>query len=304
MRIKHSLVIAALALGACADNTSNTDTSGDAGLGQTPAAPGGTIPERDPSTDSLEPATGGGDPVTGGAAGSGTSGTTGTQRSAPTTSPAATPENDAGSRAPGGVSSDTSGNGRSGDMNRGSAPGASPDATGASTPQRPESAPSTPGIEPSGSMAPGGTSAETAGASSDAAAFVQKAMTADMLEIQAAQLAASRSQNNEVRAFAQMLAREHTKASEQLKQLVSASKMAMPAPGRDIETQLQRLRTADNFDRSFLDMVVEAHEQAIPTFERYSRTGESPSLRDFAQKQIPILKKHQQEAERIRSSLN
>jgi putative membrane protein len=95
--------------------------------------------------------------------------------------------------------------------------------------------------------------------------FVQKAATSDMFEIQSGQLAATQAENDDVKSFGQKMVDDHTKTSEELKQLVEGGKVQTQLP-----TELDQEHKADldqrqqvkgsEFDRTYTNSQVKAHE--------------------------------------------
>lgn len=75
------------------------------------------------------------------------------------------------------------------------------------------------------------------------------------------------------------------------------------ADGLDQEhrTKLDDLRSASGaeFDRMFLQMQIEAHEDAIAMFEHYSEQGDEQALQQHAEQALPELRAHLEEAERL-----
>ena len=112
---------------------------------------------------------------------------------------------------------------------------------------------------------------EAHGASGDARHFVQTISMHNTAEIQLAQLAVGRAQSSDVKAFAQMMIRDHTKAGNELKQAVSGQNVDMTAGQMDQkhETLMARLRTlrGAEFDREYMKAMVEGHKQVSSMLE-------------------------------------
>lgn len=56
-----------------------------------------------------------------------------------------------------------------------------------------------------------------------------------------------------------------------------------------------------NFDRSYEQMQVQAHENAVNLFQSYSQKGDNAELRAWAAKTLPALQQHLQHAENCKS---
>lgn len=117
--------------------------------------------------------------------------------------------------------------------------------------------------------------------------FVDAAAGATMFGLQAADLALARSRSQAVRQFAAATARDHRHASGELrKALAQSGKALVPAAALPTERQKDILKLTTvalaEFDRTYLEIQVEAHEDELQALERYGQAGEVPSLRAFA----------------------
>lgn len=134
-------------------------------------------------------------------------------------------------------------------------------------------------------------------------AYVQMAAASDLFEIQSSQLAVSRAQNPQVRAFAQMLIEHHTATTQQLTAAASAagtmpSPMLMPMQAEMI-SQLQGANGAE-FDRVYLRQQVPAHQMALALHQNYASNGDTPGLRTVAAAAVPIVRQHLDRARALR----
>lgn len=135
--------------------------------------------------------------------------------------------------------------------------------------------------------------------------FVTKATNANMFEIQSSQLALEKSKNQDIQQFAQMLIDDHTKAGKELKSVLSDADTNIKAPQKldqEHAGKLGQLKSAagTDFDKSYLQMQMDGHEQAVELFQSYSQNGDNPALKSWAGKTLPTLQKHMQKAEAIK----
>jgi putative membrane protein len=154
----------------------------------------------------------------------------------------------------------------------------------------------------------GGMAGGTAAAAGDMtpnqrSAYVQMAAASDLFEIQSSQLAVSRAQNPEVRAFAQTLIEHHTMTTQQLTAAATAagtppSPALMPMQAEMI-AQLQGANGAD-FDRMYMRQQVPAHEMALALHQNYASKGDTTSLRTVAAAAVPIVRQHLDRARALR----
>ena len=126
-------------------------------------------------------------------------------------------------------------------------------------------------------------------------AFMNDAAPGGMAEVELGKLAASKAQNAEVKAFGQKMVEDHSKASEELKQLAAQKKVMLPPDvlpkHKEIMDKLSKLSGAD-FDKEYVAAMVEAHEKDVAAFESVSKTAADADVKAFAAKTLPTLKMH------------
>lgn len=137
--------------------------------------------------------------------------------------------------------------------------------------------------------------------------FVTDAANAGVYEVQAAQVAAKKAQDPKVRAFAEMLVKDHTRVNEELTQLAATRSMELPRElPHDLRGRVQGLEREkpESFDRDFLQKVgLDDHKKDIELFEKARDKATDPDLKAFATKTLPSLKEHRAQAEKLIASL-
>lgn len=130
--------------------------------------------------------------------------------------------------------------------------------------------------------------------------FVDTAAIAGMFEVESSKLALARATSPALKAFAQMMVDDHTKAGEELKAMVIAghivgvNHLPVELDGAH-KTKLDALATAsdgDGFDTRYREQQLEAHRTAITLFENEAKSGTNQALKDWAAKTLPKLKEH------------
>jgi putative membrane protein len=126
-------------------------------------------------------------------------------------------------------------------------------------------------------------------------AFMNDAAPGGMAEVELGKMAASKSQNAEVKAFGQKMVDDHTKANDELKQLAAQKKVTLPPDlmpaHKQLMEKLSKLSGAD-FDKEYVAAMVEAHEKDVAAFENVSKTAADADVKVFATKTLPTLKMH------------
>ncbi|MCP3442264.1 DUF4142 domain-containing protein [Bradyrhizobium sp. CCGUVB14] len=125
--------------------------------------------------------------------------------------------------------------------------------------------------------------------------FVKEAAMSDLLEIESAKIAQQKG-NPDEKKFADQLIADHTKTSNELKELVPPDmKVALPSGLDDsAKKKLDKLRDtkAEDFAGQYDPMQVSAHKDAVSLFQRYAEGGADPKLKDWASKTLPALQHH------------
>ena len=76
----------------------------------------------------------------------------------------------------------------------------------------------------------------------------------------------------------------------------------LDAEHRQMLQRLQNARGAE-FDRLYMQMQVQAHQQAVDMFTTYSQQGDNAQLKQFAAQTLPTLQQHLQRAQQVQRSL-
>ncbi|KTT37449.1 membrane protein [Pseudomonas oryzihabitans] len=135
------------------------------------------------------------------------------------------------------------------------------------------------------------------------AQFVDDASAKGIAEIEAGKLALDKSQSQDIKSFAQQMIDDHTKANEQLKSLAQQKKLEVSSDAELMDkakAMILQVRD-DSFDRSYANNQVMAHEQTIAIFRTEAETSKDAELKAFAQKTLPTLEHHLQEAKALQS---
>jgi putative membrane protein len=162
----------------------------------------------------------------------------------------------------------------------------------------------TTGTTPGGTT-PGGQPQNGQAANVSTPEFVRNATIGGMFEIQSSQLALKKTQDQDVKQFADRMVKDHTQVNEKLKSL--AKNETVPSDlDQSHQQMLQKLQgeNGSNFVDTFKQMQVSAHRQAINLFQSYARNGDNDQLKQLAQQTLPTLQQHLQMAEQITVASN
>lgn len=130
----------------------------------------------------------------------------------------------------------------------------------------------------------------------DTKEFFGAAASANMLEVEASKLALQRASSPEVKAFAQQMVKDHTKASEALKVLAQKKGVTVPTTmmsrHQALYDELEDERTAADFEEAYSEAMVASHKEAVTLFDEVADDAEDPEIRTFAAKMLPRLQSH------------
>lgn len=125
--------------------------------------------------------------------------------------------------------------------------------------------------------------------------FMKEAAIGGMAEVELGRLAASKAVNAEVKKFGQMMVEDHSKANADLKTLAAKKNAALPT---DLDAEHKstmdelRAKTGADFDREYVEEMVDDHEEDVAAFEKQAQSATDPDVKAFAAKTLPVLKKH------------
>lgn len=179
----------------------------------------------------------------------------------------------------------------------------------ATTSSASEAAGTSAGTESSGASGASGTAASGSApsAASDAVAEVARVSRGDRnimrdiaqvnhAEIQISKLALERSQDPEIRAFAQRMIDDHTKLHADLQQLAQVKDVQLPDQAdrahQRLADRLSKMEGED-FDRAYRAEVAEkAHEKTHKKLQRAQKKADDPAISALVTQALPIIEQH------------
>jgi putative membrane protein len=136
--------------------------------------------------------------------------------------------------------------------------------------------------------------------------FMMKASQANLSEINMSRLALQKTDNTDVRDYANMIQSDHTHALEDLTDLmqdknVTQTKTLAPETKQDIDN-MSRL-TGPEFDREYVNMMVADHQKAVELFRDQAASALDPDVKKLVDNTLPTLEMHLEKAQRLQSRL-
>jgi putative membrane protein len=134
--------------------------------------------------------------------------------------------------------------------------------------------------------------------------FAQRVAMSDMYEVEAGKIANQKGQSPQVRGFGQMMVEAHSKTTEDLKSVIANEKLKVDLPTK-LDSKHQKLiddltgASDADFDKTYAKQQVDGHEDAVKLFDSYAKDGDNASLKQFAQKTLPVIQEHLNEAKKL-----
>jgi putative membrane protein len=126
-----------------------------------------------------------------------------------------------------------------------------------------------------------------------APAFVAMAASSDMFEIQSSRMALQRSQMPMNRMHAEMMIRDHTAMSAQLRAAAQSAGLGVPMQMMPMHVaMLHELSRSGNFDAVYRRQQILSHQQSLALMDNYARRGDVPQLRGVAASAVPVVRGH------------
>ncbi|WP_162303598.1 DUF4142 domain-containing protein [Hymenobacter sediminis] len=137
--------------------------------------------------------------------------------------------------------------------------------------------------------------------------FLMTAASSNLLEIQMGQLATQKSSNADVKRFGQMMVDHHTKATQELKTVATPLGVTLPQtmmPVHQAMADKLMAKSGKAFDEDYMDAMETAHKMDIAMFEVKSNAAETPTVKAFATKTLPMLRSHEKMADEIEKKVD
>jgi len=136
--------------------------------------------------------------------------------------------------------------------------------------------------------------------------FLMKAADANLSKIDVARLAMHKSQNPDVKDFANMIQSDDASALEDLTDLMNDKGVSLPntlSPEMKTEIETMTALSGAELDREFANMMVAQHQKEIGMYHDQLEIAQTPDVRKYAEDLLPRLEMHLEKAERLQSKL-
>ncbi len=136
--------------------------------------------------------------------------------------------------------------------------------------------------------------------------FVLHTGIADQFEMQLAQQAQQKVQNDQLKQLSQKIVQDHQQSSQQLQQVAQQLSVQIPQSLPEMkqqEIQLWNALPADQFEKQYVVHLQADHAMDITKFQAVAQLAQNDQVKQFAQKQLPMLQQHYQQAQQAAVAL-
>jgi putative membrane protein len=136
--------------------------------------------------------------------------------------------------------------------------------------------------------------------------FACNAATGGMMEINLGKLAQQKSSDPAVQQFGERMVQDHTKAADQLQQIVSSKNATLPsemtASERKEMDKFNNL-SGEEFDKAYAKMMIKGHKSMLRMFEHESKHADDADIKNFAVNTTPTVQEHLTMAESLKKDV-
>ena len=138
-------------------------------------------------------------------------------------------------------------------------------------------------------------------------AFVAKALQGGLTEVQLGQLTLQKSENPQVKEFAQKMIDDHTRLGEQMKPVAQQLGVKIPdepsKKDRQLIAKMQSL-SGSAYDQAYVKDMVKDHKQDLSEFQAEASNGQDPNVKDAANQGSKMIAQHLQMAQQLAKDQN
>jgi putative membrane protein len=137
--------------------------------------------------------------------------------------------------------------------------------------------------------------------------FVKDAMQGGLAEVQLGQLTLQKSNNDQVKQFAQHMIDDHTKLNEEMKPVAQQLGVAIPTQvskkDSKIIAKLQEL-SGPAYDQAYIKEMVKDHKGDLSQFQAEASSGQDQIVKDAAAQGSKVIAQHLQMAQQLAKDQN
>jgi putative membrane protein len=147
----------------------------------------------------------------------------------------------------------------------------------------------------------------SANLSSDDKNFLSTAADSGLAQLELAKLALEKSNRPDVKMYAHQVVSDYQKANQDLRQLAEQKKVPFPS-NVTLKDKAEKARlellSGDQFDDAYITAAMDHGAQNMKTYRNESAQGLDSDVRQFASKNLPIVREHLAMIKAIRGKTN
>jgi putative membrane protein len=137
--------------------------------------------------------------------------------------------------------------------------------------------------------------------------FVKKALQGGLAEVQLGQLTLQKSNNEQVKQFAQKMIDDHTRMGDQMKPVAQQVGVAVPTePSKKDKATMAKMQALSGsaYDQAYIKDMVKDHKQDLSDFQAEASSGHDSAVKDAASQGSQIISQHLQMAQQLAKDQN
>jgi putative membrane protein len=140
----------------------------------------------------------------------------------------------------------------------------------------------------------------------DDSKFATDAANLGLAEVALGKLAEQKATNAQVKNFAEMMVKDHSKANDELMAIAKAKNITLPAaPDAEHQKKMEELSklAGKDFDKSYVEAMVDGHKKTLDLMKMGEKDCKDAELKAFATKTAPVVQMHLDAINKIQSSM-
>jgi putative membrane protein len=132
--------------------------------------------------------------------------------------------------------------------------------------------------------------------------FVKKALEGNIAEIEMGKLALQKSNDDQVKQFAQRMVDDHTKMQDQLKPVAEQMGVKVPdGPSKGQMKSMDKMKalSGDAFDQAYIKDMVKDHKKDDSDFKLEAQSTQNPQLKQLVSEADQTIESHLQQIQQI-----
>lgn len=136
--------------------------------------------------------------------------------------------------------------------------------------------------------------------------FFKQVAIGDKTEISSSELALQKSNNADVKMFAQHMIDDHKMADTQAMTLANSKDVTLPQQLDDKHQSMVdglKNKSGTDFDKAYISLQVAAHDETVTNVENEANNGQDASVKAMAQHLLPTMREHLKMAQDMQAKM-